>query len=61
MNIETALVIDNTTDGTCLQVDKDTHGYSITVFPRNDDGATIKLDRASLVRITNFLNEELSQ
>lgn len=60
INIDTALVFENTDNGSSMQIEKDAEGYSVTVFDADGSSATMQLDQRSLVRITNFLNEELS-
>ena len=61
MKIEVALVFENPEANTSLQIEKDTDGYSMTIFDDDGSVSTMVLDRASMVRLTNFLNEELSQ
>ncbi len=55
MNIETALTFENTDDGSTLQVEKDTSGYSMTIFDADGDIATMALDGPVIARLINFL------
>lgn len=55
MNIETALTFENTEDGSTLQVEKDTSGYSMTIFDADGDIATMALDGPAIARLINFL------
>lgn len=58
--IETALTFENPADGSTLQVEIDTDGYSVTVF-QGSDAASVTLDQRSLVRLINFLTDTLNE
>lgn len=58
--IETALTFDNPEDGSSLQVEIDTSGYSMTIF-NGYDSTTMNLDRKALVRLINFLTDTLNE
>lgn len=58
--IETALTFENPDDGSSLQVEIDTSGYSVTIF-NGYDSTTMALDARALARLINFLTDTLNE
>lgn len=58
MTTETTIEID-TADGGLIQIEKDTTGYSMTVFDADDYETTVVLDPAALATLLNYFNKEL--
>jgi hypothetical protein len=58
--LDLALVFENPQDGTALQFEKDTDGYSITVYGEGTE-ATVFLNAASLIRLTNFMTDIINE
>lgn len=59
--LDIALVFENPQDGSTLQFEKDTDGYSITMFGEDGEGVTMHLDPASLIRLTNFMTDIINE
>lgn len=58
--IETALTFENPDDGSSLQVEIDTSGYSVTIF-NGYDSTTMTLDAPALARLIYFLTDTLNE
>lgn len=54
--IETALTFENPEDGSALQIEMDTNGYSLTIFDADGSVATMFMDRAAFDRLSLFIN-----
>ena len=59
--IDTALVFENQFDGSSIQFEIDTDGYSITIFDPDHGEATMFLPRPTLVRLTNFMIDTVTE
>lgn len=59
--IDTALVFENQLDGSSIQFEIDTFGYSITIFDADGGEATMSLPRTTLVRLTNFMIDTVTE
>lgn len=59
--LEIILVFENPKDGSTLQFEMDANGYSMTIFPAEGEEASMELDQASLVRLSNFLNDTVNE
>lgn len=56
-----ALSFDNIKDGSTLQLEMDTDGYSVTVFDADGSVATTILDEVSFEALARFINLALNK
>lgn len=59
--LDTALVFENQFDGSSIQFEIDTYGYSLTIFGQDGEEATMFLPRTTLARLTNFMIDTLNE